>query len=345
MKLAGKNIDKREIVLHTIFWLLWVISFTLIQSLGLKFDQYVVWFLYYIITLPVFMVHTYLIAYLLLPKAFFKKHYFLFGFAFFIFLILFSVIELIVSNELVFKVFDPSKVFEPGYLNIQNIIISGIGNLYIILVFLAIKAGRSWYTAKSKKDELLLSNMETELEIYRYQLQPKLILSLMDELEQITKEKTERSPEMIIKISNFLNRFLFEGHDELIPLQLEIKLIEEFLDIHKLAVGERFTSNFIVNGHLKSYVVPPFILLPFLNEAIKLIYKCNDSFESTVIIKGEKKYLLFSFSFWSEKEFKLTDYENSKITRRRLNYSFPGKFRLIENIDDNFREFSIELFN
>jgi LytS/YehU family sensor histidine kinase len=150
---------------------------------------------------------------------------------------------------------------------------------------------------------------------------------------------------MIIKISNFLNRFLFEGGDELIPLQVEIKLIEEFLEIHKLAVGERLTSNFMVSGNIKPYVVPPFILLPFLNDAIKLAYQCNDSFESTVLIKGEKKYLLFSFTFWGEKEFRLSRNENSEITKKRLNYSFPGKFRLVENTDVNFREFSIELFH
>jgi LytS/YehU family sensor histidine kinase len=126
---------------------------------------------------------------------------------------------------------------------------------------------------------------------------------------------------------------------------MEIKLIEDFLDIHKLAVGERFVSNFIVNGQIKSFLIPPFVLLPLLNDAIKIVYGCNESFESTVIIKGEKKYLLFSFTFWSEKEFKLTDVENSEIIKKRLNYSFPGKFRLVENIDDNFREFSIELFH
>ncbi|MCG6188067.1 histidine kinase [Maribellus maritimus] len=345
MKLAGKNIARSEIMLHAIFWLSWVVSFTLIQSLGFGVDEYFIWFMYYIVTLPVFMVHTYLIAYLLIPQTFFRGSYFLFVFALFVFLIVFSIIELVISNELIFKPFDSSKVFAPNYLNIKNIIISGIGNHYIILVFLAIKAGRSWYTSKTKQEDLMQSNMETELEIYRYQLQPILILSLMEELEEISQAKEAHTPNMIIKISNFLNRFLYEGDDELIPLQLEIKIIEEFLEIHKLGLGDRLISNFFVSGHLKSYLVPPFLLLPFLNDAIKLGYSCNESFESTVLIKGEKKYLLFSFSFWSEKQFGLTGNKNAEITRKRLNYSFPGKFRIIENIDDNFREFSIELFH
>ena len=345
MNWVAKHIDKTEIVLHVMFWLTWVISFTLVQSLGKGIDQYFVWFGYYIITLPIFVVHTYLIAYWLVPYTFFKRRYFLFICGIFVLLVVFSVLELIISNEVVFKVLDTSKVFLPGYLNWKNILISGVGNHYIILVFLAIKAGRSWYTAKSRKDDLVRSNLETELEIYRYQLQPRLVLSLMEQLEFITEKELEKTPDMIVRISNFLNRFLYDGSEELIPLTLEVDLVEDFLEIHKHAIGERFASNFIVNGKLGTFVVPPLLLLPTLNDAIKIVYECNDSFESTVIIKGEKKYLLFSFSFWSENNFRIATNENMEITRKRLNYSFPGKFRIIENMDENFREFSIEIFS
>jgi two-component system LytT family sensor kinase len=345
LKFDKINIDRKEAFLHVVFWITWVISFTIIQSLGNGINQWSMWLFYYIITLPIFVIHTYIIAYWLLPKTFFQNRYFLFVVGAVILLIGFSIIELIVSNELVFKLFDSSYVFSPGFLNIQNILISGVGNHYVILVFLAIKAGRSWYIIQNRKDELLQTKMETDLEIYRYQLQPKLIYTLIEELEKLTESNPEKSPEMIVKISNFLNRFLYEGKDEMLPLQLEIKLIEEFLKIHKQALEGRLTSNFIVNGMLKSFWVPPLLLLPFINSAIKLVYECNNSFESTVIIKVEKKYVLFSFTFWSEKEFRLADQENLEITKKRLNYSYPGKHRLIENIDENFREVSLEIFN
>lgn len=263
----------------------------------------------------------------------------------FVFLIIFSIVELVVSNEVVFKLFDQKKVFAPGYLNIKNIIISGIGNHYIILIFLAIHIGRSWYLSKNKKEELLQLKMETELEIYRYQLQPKLILSLIEEMELITKKSPDKVPGLIVKISGFLNRFLFDGKEDLIPLQLDVQLLGEFIEIHKHALGDRLTSNFVVNGKLQSHVVPPLLLLPFINDTIKIAYLCNKSFESTVIIKAEKKYLLFTFSFWSEEEFRVTENENVEITKNRLKYGLPGKHRLIENIDENFIEYSLEIFN
>lgn len=344
MKLFITNIDRGEVVLHTLFWVMWILTFTAIQSIGNGLDEWFLWLMYYIITLPVFIIHTYIIAYWLLPAMLNTGRFWLFIIGVLVLLIIFSVIELVVSNELVFRVFDKSKVFEPGFLNIKNIVISGVGNHYIILVFLAIKAGRSWYSVLNEKDELLQSKTETDLEIYQHQLQPKLILTLMEELEILTKINPEKAPDMIVKVSSFLNKFLYEGKNELIPLQLEVQLIEEFLNIHKEALSTWLTSNFVVNGMLKSFVVPPLLLLPYINCAIKLVYECNNFYESTVIIKAEKKYILFTFTFWSEKGFSLADNNNIEITKKRLKHNYPGKHRLIENIDENFREVSLEIF-
>ena len=256
----------------------------------------------------------------------------------------FSVLELIISNEFIFRIFNPSKAIEHGYLNPKNILISGIGNHYVIFVFLAIKAGKSWYNSEQRRQELLLSSVETELEIYQYQLQPKLVLSLVEQMEKYAIHHPEKAPQLIIKISGFLNRFLFEGKEDMIPLQLDVNLLEEYLDIHRFALDERIKLNFVASGNLKPFMVPPLLLLPFLFESLKIVYACNNTFEISVFIKVERKYLLFSFTLWSEENFPLNDNDNVEITRQRLDYRFRGKHRLIENIDDNFREISLEIF-
>ena len=344
MKTTKIHIDKNRILLHSAFWMSWILLFTFIQSFGGNTHQYCVWLMYYLITLPIFVVHTYLIAYWLLPKTFFKGKFLPAIAGIFLFLIIFSVLELVVSNEIVFSIFDKSKMFGKGYLNLSNIIISGIGNHYIILIFLAIKVWQSWYYSKNQTDGLLQIKMETELEIYRFQLQPKLILAMVEELETISGKEPEKLPQLIVKMSGFLNHFLFEVKDELIPLELETKLISEFIDIHKFAIGERCNFSFIVNGNLQAHVCPPLLLLPFINGALKVVYDCNNLFESTVIIKAEKKYLLFTFTFWSEHDFSLINMEDLEIIKKRLLFNFPAKHRIIENTDANFAEFSLEIF-
>jgi len=345
LNLQIKNTDKSKLIVHAIFWATWIISFTVIQSLGGTIEEYFIWFMYYIITLPIFVVHTYLIAYLLLPKTFFNNRKIIFGLGFCLLLIVFSVLELIVSNELVFSIFDNSKTFDPGYLNAKNVIISGIGNHFIIFVFLAIKAVRSWHSANIKKEKLVQTNAETKLETYRYQIQPIIVLTLMEELELVGERDEKSTPEMIVRISAFLNQFLYEGREELIPMHTEVKLMETYMEIHKIGLEKRLTSNIVHSGNLNSFVIPPLLLMPFINNAIKHAYTCNNLFEITVVIKGEKKYLLISFTFWSDKEFKFDESDSLKIIQNRLKFSYSGKNRIIENTDDNFREISIEIFN
>ena len=81
-----------------------------------------------------------------------------------------------------------------------------------------------------------------------------MVLTLVEELETLSKKEPDKAPDMIIKISNFLNVFLFEGKEELIPLSLEVKLVEQFMAIHSNALGNRIKSNFIVEnpgyGHI-----------------------------------------------------------------------------------------------
>ena len=327
------------------FWISWIISFTIIQSLGKGFDTLYTWLMYYLITLPIFIAHTYLVGYWLLPCCFFKNRFLLFGAGVFGLLIVFSITELIVSNELVFKIFAPSMQFSPGYLNIKNILVSGIGNHYIILVFLAIKAGKSWFTAKAEKEDLLRQNLETEIEIFRYQLQPKFVLDLIEELEKVAETRPENVPDLIVKISEFMNHLLFDTHPELIPLSSEIELIDDYFQIQKEVNGNRVKTNITVSGNLSDWLIPPLIVSPFLSDISKNISEDNQDFEFNLVVKAEKKYLLFSVTFWSENEFTFTNKNLTNIIYKRLDYNFPGKYRVVENVDSNFREFSLEIYH
>lgn len=344
MRIFNKNISPVILTLHCLFWLAWIVVFTIIQSLGKGYHEFFVWSRYYIITLPIFVIHTYLIAYWLVPFYFLKRKFLFFTLMVILFLVAFSIIELIVSNELVFKVFDTRKAFAPGYLNLPNILISGLGNHYIILVFIAIKVVKSWHEAKGKKDELAQQNLETELEIFKYQLQPQFILSLIDELGQMAANKSKKVPEMIVKISDFINSLLFEAKAELIQLNTEIKLIREFLSIQELAIGSRLKTNMIVNGIIAGRVVPPMLLFPFLNKACQIVNSDIQDFECNIIVKVEKKYILFSFTLWSEIDFKMEANTNLELTRKRLGLNYENKYRIIENEDANFSEVSIEIF-
>jgi len=61
------KLEQNRSLRHLVFWLTWVVGFTFIKSFGESMEVYLGWFSYYLITLPIFIAHTYLVAYLLVP--------------------------------------------------------------------------------------------------------------------------------------------------------------------------------------------------------------------------------------------------------------------------------------
>ncbi|WP_372948372.1 hypothetical protein [Mariniphaga sp.] len=344
MKWVPNHIGKQRILLHTGFWLAWIISFTLLQSLGLGKEMFCLWFRYYIITLPVFVVHTYLIAYWLIPLTFYKNRYGLLTTGIFVFLVLFSVIELVVSNELVFKPFGKNYALGTDYLNLKNILISGLGNHYIILVFLAIKVGKAWHETQNMKNAEQRLNEEAEMEIYYYQHQPRLMLHLMDVLQDTISKSPQKVPELIIRISNFFNQFLNENHADWRPLLAETDLMESFLSLNKLAMSNHLKAEIKLKGNLKPFVIPPFLFLPVLEFAMKTGKKCNDLFECTVFVTAENRKLYFAVELWSENKLEFPESHDSEMLRLMLQHYFPGKFRFTEETEENFRMLQVEIF-
>ena len=72
------SLEQNRTLRHILFWVCWVVGFTFIKSFGRPFEIYLGWFSYYLLTLPIFVSHTYLVAYVLIPGFFNKKYYLIF---------------------------------------------------------------------------------------------------------------------------------------------------------------------------------------------------------------------------------------------------------------------------
>ena len=139
---------------HLLFWLSWIIGFTFVKSFGSSTNEFIGWLVYYIVTLPIFLVHTYIVVYWMGKSMMKGYRLFLFIFLFIFFLYLFSVFELLVSYGLLSKWFPAIFETDNNYLTGSNILISGIGNLYIVLVFITVKMIRNWYISSEEQKSI-----------------------------------------------------------------------------------------------------------------------------------------------------------------------------------------------
>lgn len=341
----SRNTDRQRILNHVIFWLIWIFSFTVIQSFGYGGYFYLAWLNYYLMTLPVFVAHTYLIAYWLVPKYFFGHRFLVFSFWVFVLLILASVAELVLSNQLIWKLLKPEFVQQGNYLNFSNILINGLGNEYIVLVFLSIKVVRLWYSKVGEKTELLNRQLSTEIALLQYQSFPRFVLNAMDRLELLAVAHSAKTSEMIIRLSELMNHMTSLQKANKITVQNEIEMIRNYIEIQRAGFTEGVNVNLQVTGRLSFFRIPPFLFFQPIEEGFRVLDDFPGKAQFAIRVDQQTAFLTFSMSIRNtvafSKPFDAAVVENCK---KYLDYFYPDKNRIQSTIEPNFVELSLEIY-
>lgn len=165
----------------------------------------------------------------------------------------------------------------------------------------------SWVTslrALAKKHELLEEKYqrqadantllrEAELFKLRQQLQPHFLYNSLNSISALTMIDTDKAQEMINKLSDFLRSSVSRETKNIVPIQEEIRYIESYLAIEAVRFGNRLNvhiDNKIKND--KEVMIPPFLLQPILENAIKFgLYGQTNEVSITVCLTIENGLL------------------------------------------------------
>jgi hypothetical protein len=125
------------------------------------------------------------------------------------------------------------------------------------------------------KQELQLSEarsaaQQAQLAALRYQLNPHFLFNALNSISAlIVTRRNEDAERMTEKLSSFLRTSLNADPGELVPLEEELSLIEEYLDIESVRFGERLVVNVDCSPEASEALVPSFLVQPLVENAIK----------------------------------------------------------------------------
>lgn len=110
---------------------------------------------------------------------------------------------------------------------------------------------------------------EAELEALKAQLNPHFLFNALNSVSALTTTAPARAREMCVLLSDFLRRSLSSGERSLIPLGEELALVRQFLAVEKVRYGRRLEIEEEVDEALLSAVVPPLLLQPLVENAVR----------------------------------------------------------------------------
>jgi hypothetical protein len=260
---------------HFLFWTCWVLGFTFIKSFGKAPGIYPFWLFYYLATLPLFMAHTYLVAYWLAPRYTSKQLLPVFGILFLLLFYGFSILEMWVSHAYIFRHFPAGSIMDENSLNYGNVIRNGLGNLYIVLVFLASKTIWDWSRYTMKQKELQQGILKDQMEETMTRVQPLMLIFAIDYIQRMVEEQSPDVSRAIAMTSELLSEVMIY-HEEGRPwISREIGLVRKLADLVGVLRGEKPEVEYFVSGDPEEIDLPPMILFSFVD----LLFRSFDHFD------------------------------------------------------------------
>jgi len=114
-----------------------------------------------------------------------------------------------------------------------------------------------------------LSEEKARLEVLRYQLNPHFLYNSLNSIYGLVFENPRDAGEMVLRLSDFCRAALTGATDELPTLEAEIAALRIYLDVEQVRWNEKLVIEFLVAPEVAQIRMPPFLLLPLVENAIK----------------------------------------------------------------------------
>ncbi len=258
-------LKKNFIIPHILFWVVSVVSFMLLlfYTRGFKLEEINLKTAISILTTLFFLaISVYINLLWLIPK-FFKKRRF----------VLFGILQ--VANIILFILLTSytSQVFEqdhPDFLS-EAIVESILVSLFLI-VTTALKFMRD--SIRLQDVEIKVKEMEgqktkAELQALKSQINPHFFFNTLNTLYSLSLDKSEKTPDMILKLSELMRYVIYETQDNQVPLNKQLDFLKTYVYLEKMRTDENLNLTFEVKGEYLNTRSDPLLFIAFIENAFK----------------------------------------------------------------------------
>jgi two-component system, LytTR family, sensor kinase len=311
------------------FWLSYFI-FNIIRW-GSYFEDYWYSVKSNLVEFPLHIVIVYVNIYFLIPRFILKKKYKRYVFFLLVALFILYVVRTGLNYVLVTKNIWPEAEGSQQAFTFNHIVAVILGELYVVALATAIKLTVDWIYERTRVEKLKKTQLRTELNFLKSQIQPHFFFNTLNNLYALTLEKSDVAPSVVLKLSDIMQYVLYDVKEPLIRLYDEINYIQNYLDLERLRYGDRIVSNTNIIGNINDVKVPPLLFLPFIENCFKHSANENNQIEVNISFENVKNKIL---KFKVENTFiQLSKTSNKygigiKNVKRRLELLFKTNFEL-----------------
>jgi len=133
-----------------------------------------------------------------------------------------------------------------------------------------------------------------DLELFKSLLQPHFLFNSLNNLYALSLRQSDQTPDAIAGLSTLLEKVVAYSRKDLISLGEEVALIENYIALEKIWLGEcTFLLDFQVKGDVADVSIPPLAIYTLVENAFKHgIRKCEGQGWITIHLLVKKDKIL-----------------------------------------------------
>jgi two-component system, LytTR family, sensor kinase len=167
-----------------------------------------------------------------------------------------------------------SSLFFPKYLFTWMIKLNGVVHFLfdvsaVVFLWGILNIVGEKFQAKLRENELIKEKLQSELSLLKAQINPHLYFNTLNNVYSLALEKSDRTADMLLKLSNLMRYVLYECADAEVPLWKETKVIKDYLELERIRYNERLQLAYneeIENGNV---LISPLLFLPVVENCFK----------------------------------------------------------------------------
>lgn len=110
---------------------------------------------------------------------------------------------------------------------------------------------------------------EAELRALKSQVNPHFLFNSLNSLRALIDEDAPRAREAVTRLANMLRYSLQSGQQETVPLEDELRIVEDYLALEQIRHESRLRVRWEVADETRSCAVPPMLLQTLVENAVK----------------------------------------------------------------------------
>ncbi len=209
----------------------------------------------------------------------------------------------------------------------------------------AIKFLKRWYLKHIETEQLTRENISAELQLLKAQVHPHFLFNTLNNIYSFILNGSPRAPEIIKKLSSLLKYILNECNRPLVPLEKELLMIQDYMELERIRYGDKLNISLHVQGNTTGKMIGPLLLIPFVENSFKhgtSQMLAHPWVKLDILIENQK----LEFKISNNKP----EWKNEIITKngiglfnvkKRLQLLYPGAYSL--NITENEMSYNVVL--